>query len=75
MVSSTSQQFAPQLVIFDKDGTLIDFGEMWSAWLVELAHRLERVSGLELGGRFFSAMGFEPVAGRIAPRAGWLQRR
>jgi phosphoglycolate phosphatase-like HAD superfamily hydrolase len=68
MASSTSQQFVPQLVIFDKDGTLIDFGKMWRAWLVELASRLERASRLELGGRFFSAMGFEPVGGRIAPQ-------
>jgi phosphoglycolate phosphatase len=29
------------LVVFDKDGTLIDFDAMWGAWITELARRLE----------------------------------
>src|SRR5262245_4539946 len=29
------------LIIFDKDGTLIDFHAMWAAWLIDLAQRLE----------------------------------
>jgi phosphoglycolate phosphatase len=56
------------LVIFDKGGTLIDFYKMWRAWVVELARRLERVTGLVLAGRFFSAVGFEPDTGQIAPQ-------
>jgi phosphoglycolate phosphatase-like HAD superfamily hydrolase len=30
-----------KLIIFDKDGTLIDFDAMWGAWITELARRLE----------------------------------
>src|SRR5262245_17537877 len=29
------------LIIFDKDGTLIDFHAMWATWLTDLAQRLE----------------------------------
>ena len=28
-------------VLFDKDGTLIDFNAMWATWLIDLAGRLE----------------------------------
>src|SRR5439155_13628962 len=52
------------LVVFDKDGTLIDFDAMWSPWIVELAARLERITGLPLAERLFAELGFEPVAGR-----------
>jgi phosphoglycolate phosphatase-like HAD superfamily hydrolase len=30
-----------QAVVFDKDGTLIDFNAMWATWLIDLARRLE----------------------------------
>lgn len=58
---------APKLIIFDKGGTLIDFHEMWSAWAVELARRLEAATGLSIAGRFFDAMGFDPSTRRIDP--------
>ena len=64
-MSFKSQQFAPQLVIFDKGGTLIDFFQVWRPWVVELARRLESVTGLMLADGFFSAVGFEPMSGRI----------
>ena len=31
---------APQLVIFDKDGTLIDFQQMWGRWAIGFAERM-----------------------------------
>jgi phosphoglycolate phosphatase len=36
-------QFPPHIraIIFDKDGTLIDFNAMWATWLIDLAGRLE----------------------------------
>jgi phosphoglycolate phosphatase len=38
-----------KLVIFDKDGTLIDFNAMWATWLTDLARRLElRIENEEL---------------------------
>jgi phosphoglycolate phosphatase-like HAD superfamily hydrolase len=59
--------FAPALVIFDKDGTLIDFHTMWGSWLAELAGRLEARTQLPLAQPLFAAMGFDPAANRIIP--------
>src|SRR5262245_36974868 len=59
--------FAPALVIFDKDGTLIDFHFMWGSWLAGLAQRLEAGTGLPLAPQLFAAMGFDPVTYRIIP--------
>jgi len=62
-----------QLVIFDKDGTLIHFDAMWGAWVTELARRLEAETRF-LGGnrvsesvtdRLFREMGFDPISGRV----------
>jgi len=59
--------FAPALIIFDKDGTLIDFHAMWGAWAVELAQCLETTVDLPVAPLLFKALGFDPVGGRIAP--------
>jgi phosphoglycolate phosphatase len=53
-----------ELVVFDKDGTLIDFDAMWSPWVVELARRLESAAGVPLADRLFTELGFDPVADR-----------
>ncbi len=58
---------APQLVVFDKGGTLIDFHGMWSAWVIELARRLESAAGLALSERLFHAMGFDAATRGIDP--------
>ena len=29
------------LVVFDKDGTLLDFHAMWGGWAIELGRRLD----------------------------------
>lgn len=52
------------LVIFDKDGTLIDFDAMWGPWVVDLAARLESLTGRRLAAGLFDALGYDPVAGR-----------
>jgi phosphoglycolate phosphatase-like HAD superfamily hydrolase len=53
-----------ELVVFDKDGTLIDFDAMWSPWVVELARRLESAAGVPVASRLFSELGFDPIADR-----------
>jgi phosphoglycolate phosphatase len=53
-----------ELVVFDKDGTLIDFDAMWSPWVVELARRLESVAGVPIAERLFAELGFDPVRDR-----------
>ena len=60
-------ELSPGLMIFDKGGTLIDFRGMWSAWIRELARRLESATGLPMAGPLFHAMGFDPGSGRIDP--------
>ncbi len=54
-----------QLVIFDKDGTLIDFDAMWGTWVTDLAQRLESVTQLPITNRLFHMMGFDPASGRV----------
>ena len=39
-----------KLVIFDKDGTLIDFHAMWGGWITGLARRLEAAAGIAVAG-------------------------
>jgi phosphoglycolate phosphatase len=52
------------LVIFDKDGTLLDFDAMWSPWIVELTRRLQSLTGVAVAPRLYAELGFDPVAGR-----------
>lgn len=56
---------APSLVIFDKDGTLLDFEAMWGSWVIELAQRLEFATDLAIASRLYEMMGFSPDSGRI----------
>ncbi len=53
------------LVIFDKDGTLIEFGPMWSGWALELAARLRRLTGRSVDEPLFAMLGFEPATRTI----------
>jgi phosphoglycolate phosphatase-like HAD superfamily hydrolase len=55
------------LVVFDKDGTLIDFHAMWSAWMVELTADLVAATGRPIEASLYGAFGFDPVAGRALP--------
>ncbi len=52
------------LVVFDKDGTLIDFHAMWSAWPAELAERLEATTGQDLRARLFATLGYDGTTNR-----------
>jgi phosphoglycolate phosphatase-like HAD superfamily hydrolase len=52
-----------ELVIFDKDGTLIDFDSMWAGWIVGLADALERHVGRALRDELYLALGFDAEAG------------
>ncbi|GAB4215350.1 MAG: HAD family hydrolase [Roseiflexaceae bacterium] len=61
------RDFAPELVIFDKDGTLLDFAAMWGGWALDLARRLEQAAGLPLLERLGAALGFDPRDGAPIP--------
>jgi phosphoglycolate phosphatase len=57
----------PALIIFDKDGTLIDFHAMWGRWATTLARGLEAETGLDLAERLFQVMDFDAQSGHIVP--------
>ncbi len=52
------------LVVFDKDGTLIDFDAMWAGWTTDLARRLGHELGRPIDDRLFAAIGFDVGSGR-----------
>jgi hypothetical protein len=53
------KQFKAQAIIFDKDGTLIDFDAMWGGWAVYLAEQLHQASGLSVREALCLAMGYD----------------
>lgn len=67
-----SAEFNPRLVIFDKDGTLIDFSAMWGGWIAEVGRRLEAFTALPVSDPLFRVMKYDPVSGHVSdgPLAG-----
>ena len=53
------------LIVFDKDGTLIDFHAMWGDWANELGRRLDGATRRPVAGDVFAAIGFDPTTGRV----------
>ncbi|MFL5718718.1 MAG: HAD family hydrolase [Chloroflexota bacterium] len=58
------------LVVFDKDGTIIEFGAMWSGWAVALAAALRDSIGRSVDEPLFAMLGFDPQTGRVLPGGG-----
>jgi phosphoglycolate phosphatase len=58
------------LVVFDKDGTLIEFDAMWAGWSVDLAADLERSTGIDVRDALFDMLGFDPGSDRVLPGGG-----
>ena len=54
------------LVVFDKDGTLLDFHAMWGGWARALGTRLDASVRRPVAGDVFAAIGFDPSSGRVA---------
>lgn len=57
------------LVVFDKDGTLLDFHAMWGGWAIELGRRLDGATRRPVAGDVFATIGFDPTSGRVRPGA------
>ena len=55
-----------ELLIFDKDGTLIEFHLMWGAWVDGLARGLERETGLRLREGLYPLLGVDAGSGLVA---------
>jgi phosphoglycolate phosphatase len=54
-----------ELVVFDKDGTLIDFHAMWGGWVRALADDLTNSTGQPLTGVLFELLGVDPTTGLV----------
>jgi phosphoglycolate phosphatase-like HAD superfamily hydrolase len=55
------------IVVFDKDGTLISFEAMWVGWARELGGRLELATRRPVAGDVYTTIGFDPTVGRVIP--------
>jgi phosphoglycolate phosphatase-like HAD superfamily hydrolase len=53
------KHFKAEAIIFDKDGTLIDFDAMWGGWTVYLADQLQQTSGINVREALYMAMGYD----------------
>lgn len=54
-----------ELLIFDKDGTLIEFHLMWGGWVDGLANRLEASAGLALREGLYALLGVDVDTGMV----------
>ena len=58
------------LVIFDKDGTLIEFHSMWSGWAITLADGLRLATGRTVQDPLFAMLGYDPATATVLPHGG-----
>lgn len=58
----------PRLVIFDKDGTLIDFQRMWGQWAVAFAERISQQIAVDVRHDILQVYGVDPRSLRIDPQ-------
>ena len=58
------------LVIFDKDGTIIEFALMWGGWAVNVVDGLTAVTGRPVAGPLYAMLGVDPASGAIRPGGG-----
>ena len=59
------KHFRTQAIIFDKDGTLIDFDAMWGGWVIYLAEQLHSISGLHVHEPLCLAMGYDDLNKKV----------
>ena len=60
MSPGSSNQMNPSLVIFDKDGTLIDANTVWIPWMESHIQELEEATGLTLADDMYKEVGYCP---------------
>ncbi|MFN3492414.1 MAG: hypothetical protein ACK40V_09370, partial [Anaerolineales bacterium] len=57
--------FKPQAIIFDKDGTLIDFDLMWGGWTEYLANQIHQASGRDVFPLLCRAFGYDAPSKKV----------
>jgi len=57
--SLKSNLFQPEVVIFDKDGTLVCFHTMWNSWCEQLAHRMTLDTRRDQEDEVYRLMGYD----------------
>jgi len=65
--------FKPQVVIFDKDGTLVCFHTMWNSWCEELANRMRSETNKDMDDNVYRLMGYDKKAKKV--RMGMLAEK
>ncbi|EPB74681.1 haloacid dehalogenase-like hydrolase [Ancylostoma ceylanicum] len=55
-----------KLVIFDKDGTLVDFHRMWLPWAANTVKLLEQATGRPVGPAVYKTLGVDPIQGKVS---------
>lgn len=58
--SASADSLDPSLIIFDKDGTLIDVDSVWIPWMESYVRELEAATGLDLADKLYQKVGFCP---------------
>jgi phosphoglycolate phosphatase len=53
------------LIVFDKDGTLIEFDLMWGGWVDDISGKLEASTGLALRDGLFDLLGVDSTTGLV----------
>ena len=61
------KNFKAQAIIFDKDGTLIDFEAMWGNWTLQLADRLQASIQLDIRQALCECYGYDIARHKIIP--------
>lgn len=59
------KHFKAQAIIFDKDGTLIDFDAMWGGWTIYLAEQLRQASGINVRAALCLAFGYDEKTNKV----------
>lgn len=67
--SQPMKQQGPELVIFDKDGTLIDFKFMWGKWAERLCDNMSPSLNLPTMKVLTNALGYDRATGKVSNRS------
>ncbi|GMT29241.1 hypothetical protein PFISCL1PPCAC_20538, partial [Pristionchus fissidentatus] len=64
--SRSSSRMSVKLVIFDKDGTLVDFHSMWIPWAKATVALLEKETGIACAAAVYKTLGVDPITGKVS---------